>query len=260
MAFILIYLHGKRDASLSNQMRQSKAMSPDYSVRWWQERGLTPPEIDPAVFLTSRIHWRYAKGKPAVCSNGFFLGDSSHLMHRIAKRVATGNLKPFRLLFTSPPYHGVTNYYYDQWLRLWMLGGPDRPLSTGHIHKRKFESRSVYTELLSAVFKKCSEVMDQGGYVYVRTDAREVTFTTTLQILRNCFPQWTATVTPRPLQRPTQTALFGDKTSKPGEMDIILEGPEAPSLADHTRPPNSTAQYTNTQRRAATAGRASLVA
>lgn len=34
MAFILIHLHGKRETSLSNQMRQSKAMSPEYSVRW----------------------------------------------------------------------------------------------------------------------------------------------------------------------------------------------------------------------------------
>ena len=32
MAFILVHLHGKRSSSLSNQMRDSKAMAPDYSV------------------------------------------------------------------------------------------------------------------------------------------------------------------------------------------------------------------------------------
>jgi hypothetical protein len=225
MAFILIYLHGKREASLSNQMRQSKAMSPDYSVRWWRERGFSPPDIDPERFLATRVYWRYAKGVPAVCSNELLLGDSSHLMEEISKRVATGAQKPFKLLLTSPPYYGLTNYYYDQWLRLWMLGGPDRPTSTRHIHKRKFESWPVYTDLLSTVFKKCFEAMDQDAYVYVRTDARDVTFTTTLDVLRNCFPHWNVTIIPRPFQRPTQTALFGDKASKPGEVDIILEGP-----------------------------------
>ena len=33
MAFILIHLHGKRLGSLSNQMRDSKSMAPDYAVR-----------------------------------------------------------------------------------------------------------------------------------------------------------------------------------------------------------------------------------
>src|SRR5579863_216553 len=40
MAFLLVNLHGKRDGALSNQMRQTKSMSPDYAVRWWQDRGL----------------------------------------------------------------------------------------------------------------------------------------------------------------------------------------------------------------------------
>ena len=31
------------------------------------------------------------------------------------------------LFFTSPPYYGVTNYFYDQWLRFWLLGGPLKP-------------------------------------------------------------------------------------------------------------------------------------
>ena len=34
MSFILVYLHGKLDQTLSNQMRQTKAMGHIYSVRW----------------------------------------------------------------------------------------------------------------------------------------------------------------------------------------------------------------------------------
>ena len=36
MALILICLHDKTDAGLSNQMRQTKAFHPSYAVRWWK--------------------------------------------------------------------------------------------------------------------------------------------------------------------------------------------------------------------------------
>ena len=51
MALILISLHGKRGFSLSNQMRQMNAMAPSYSIRWWKEKNLTPPDIDPLAFI-----------------------------------------------------------------------------------------------------------------------------------------------------------------------------------------------------------------
>ena len=47
MALILISLHGKRQSSLSNQMRQSTAMAPNYCVRWWTEKDLVPPGYRP---------------------------------------------------------------------------------------------------------------------------------------------------------------------------------------------------------------------
>ena len=45
MALFLADWHGKRTDSLSNQMRQTKSLSPQYAVRWWDERGLKPPEL-----------------------------------------------------------------------------------------------------------------------------------------------------------------------------------------------------------------------
>jgi hypothetical protein len=42
-------------------------------------------------------------------------------------------LRPYRrrvkLVVTSPPYLDITDYHEDQWLRLWFLGGPDRPIT-----------------------------------------------------------------------------------------------------------------------------------
>ena len=66
MAFLLIYLHGKLGEGLSNQMRQTKAMGPNYSVRWWRERGLSPPEIDRYDFLLQRIRWAIRQRTPPL--------------------------------------------------------------------------------------------------------------------------------------------------------------------------------------------------
>ena len=42
---------------MSNQMRQMTAMAPDYSIRWWTEKNLTPPDIDPSYLpIEKRIH------------------------------------------------------------------------------------------------------------------------------------------------------------------------------------------------------------
>lgn len=118
-ALLLVYLHGKRDFALSNQMRQTKAMSPKYSIGWWRKRGLRPPVVDPVEFLESRIRWRYAKGRPQPTRSSMRFGDSrEHL--KLLRRRSYGSVS---LLLTSPPYFGVTNYFYDQWLRLWLLGG-----------------------------------------------------------------------------------------------------------------------------------------
>ncbi len=76
MAILLIYLHGKRDAAFSNQMRQTKSMAPDYAIRWWQEREMRPPDLDPLSFLGRRIAWRYAKGIPEAVSSHVYLGNS----------------------------------------------------------------------------------------------------------------------------------------------------------------------------------------
>jgi len=221
-ALLLVYLHGKRGQALSNQMRQAKAMSPEYSVAWWKEHFPEPPQVDPYEFMLKRVEWRYARGRPPVSKSEILLGDSVRILERVVKQVRNGLIKPFSLLFTSPPYFGITNYYYDQWLRLWLMGGPDRPCSPREKFKRKFESTEVYRDLLLSVFSTAASVMAKDATVYVRTDAREFTKQTTLEILRNCFPGWKEQIIDRPVIEETQTALYGDKSQKPGEVDIIL--------------------------------------
>lgn len=222
MAIILVYLHGKRPASLSNQMRQGKAMSPAYSIRWWRKNRLRPPDLDPVEFLRKRIEWRYAKGIPDLPTGKVILGDSRAVLPRLSRRMAEGRMQRFDLLFTSPPYCGVTNYYADQWLRLWMLGGPARPTSGGEFARGRLYARRRYAELLKSVFDGCAPLLKQDATVYVRTDARPFTYGATLRTLGEAFPRKSVTVQSRPYSRQTQTALFGDNSPKPGEVDIIL--------------------------------------
>ena len=222
MAFVLVYLHGKRSAALSNQLRDGKAMAPAYAVRWWRAKEMRPPTIDPLVFMTQRIEWRYSKGTPATRTGNVILGDSIKVLGTLSARVRRGTLKPFGLLFTSPPYMGVTNYYYDQWLRLWMLGGSTKPSMIEDPCARKFESPDGYRLLLESVFGSASETLAKSAAVYVRTDAREFTLETTLDVLRTYFPKKRLRQVRRPLHRRSQTALFGDKSKKPGEVDLIL--------------------------------------
>jgi len=79
---ILVYLHGKLGQSLSNQMRQSRSMSPEYAVKWWNSRGMRPPSIDPVSYIKSRVLWRYKYGVPGTSSkSSIFLDDlrNSHI-------------------------------------------------------------------------------------------------------------------------------------------------------------------------------------
>ncbi len=220
MAIILVDLHGKEGSALSNQMRQGKAMSPDYSIAWWKKEEKTAPNLEPISFLKKKIEWRYAKGIPRFNSRAIIHGDSLKRLPMLNRHL--GNNK-YKLLFTSPPYYSITNYFYDQWLRIWMLGGPEYPTYDGRSRwQKKFDSKEGYRHLLEAVFSHSKKLLDKDAVLYIRTDARQFTLDTTLDILSNLYPEKTFDCLSRPTSKLSQTALFGDKSSKPGEVDIIL--------------------------------------
>lgn len=222
MAFILVYLHGKHDAALSNQMRQTKAMAPRYAVEWWRERGLQPPVLDPGAFLRNRIGWRYAHGVPAIVQSHMFLGDCTRRVRGLSSRWSERKIRPARLLLTSPPYFQLTNYHYDQWLRLWMLGGqPDASRVHGR-NRGKFEGRAAYSALLVTAFRNASAYLAPDAVIYVRTGSRSFTYETTVAALAQVFPQHRVVAEARPYVRPTQTHLFGDRKPKAGEVDLVL--------------------------------------
>jgi hypothetical protein len=222
MALLLVNMHGKREASLSNQLRQTKSMSPDYAIAWWRGRDLKPPDVDPVAFMKKKLDWRYAKGRPARTNSRVYLGDSVRRLPEVRQRMGRLGIGPARLLFTSPPYYAITNYHYDQWLRLWLLGSPPNALRAGGAVCGKFQHRERYRDLLRQVFTKAAELLADDATVYVRTDRREVTFNTTTAVLKEVFPEKKLRYEAKPFRRPTQTRLFGDHAVKEGEVDLIL--------------------------------------
>ena len=217
-ALLLVYLHGKRGFALSNQMRQTKAMAPNYSIGWWRKRGLRPPAVDPVEFLEPRIRWRYAKGRPQPTRSSMRLGDSRDQL-KVMRRKSEGSA---RLLLTSPPYLGVTNYFYDQWLRLWLLGGEPTDSRVGGAVRGKFEHTDHYRSLLSAVFSASRPLLKQDATIYVRTDSRQQTLAITSEVLATVFPEWAIEVRARPMEGVSQTRLFRGDTRKEGDVDLVL--------------------------------------
>lgn len=222
MALLLVYLHGKTGQALSNQMRQTKALSPHYAIKWWAANGAKPPELDPVEFMQQRIRWRYAKGKVDTGESQVLLGNSTALLPRLAHRLQEKGEAKAALLLTSPPYFGVTNYHYDQWLRMWLLGfEPDAYVARGP-HQGRFTNQAGYRSLLEQVFCCAAKVVEKNAVIYIRTSKDPFTKNTTLAAILRAFPKKRLVERCRPFRKPTQTHLFGDKTPKPGEMDLIL--------------------------------------
>ena len=210
---ILVYLHGKLGGGLSNQMRQSKSMAPEYAVRWWKERGMSPPKIDAVDFIKRRIQWRYEKGSRINDSRSqIYLGEARAKLRRLKYVKAS-------LLVTSPPYMGITNYQYDNWIRLWLLGGPALPQGN---QEQRYGSKDRYEKMISGVFAAAKSLMKEDACLVVRTDRRKFTLETTTYALHDLWPSHRLFGRTTSANKPTQTALFGDKTVKPGEVDLLV--------------------------------------
>lgn len=188
-AFVLAHLHGRRGEALSNQMRADRAMGPEYSVNWWRARGLqTPPDYDPELFLAKKINWRYRKGAPKPGGCRIVNAESGELLRQA--RLAEGWGGGFSLLFTSPPYFGVTDYHAEQWLRLWLLGGPPAPAALTDQNRARFTSQKHYVALLDEVFGAAARLMNPRAAVYVRTSKHPFTLETTRKTLARHFPDY----------------------------------------------------------------------
>jgi hypothetical protein len=180
-----------------------------------------PPEINPVEFLKKRIVWRYQKGiTKTEVSSRIMLGGAQKELKNLSGIKSS-------LLITSPPYLGITNYEYDNWIRLWLLGG--NPLPGGSAEHR-YANKEKYELMLQGVFAESRRHLRGDASLVIRTDRRPFTLETTAYVLDGLWPHHRIFGRPSVSAKPTQTALFGDKSSKPGEVDLLAlpVGKQAP--------------------------------
>ena len=225
MAVIMVVLHHGIRRGLSNQIRQPKAMAPRYSVKWWKSRGLEkPPQVDVVKFLSGRINYLYARGVFRYGNSKALLGDSCTILASAEVEKWQQTHGGVKLLFTSPPYWSLVNYFKDQWLRLWMLGGKPSPAVRAHAYEKGFHSKDEYRHLIETVFERSAKMMRKDGIVVVRMDARPFTMQTVLNALDKSFPGHKRAKRGMAVTKgQTQTLLFNNATPpNAGERDLVL--------------------------------------
>ena len=219
MALLMVNLHGKRESALSNQLRQTKAMSPLYAVRWWKERGMKPRGTRPCRVhaeedcMALRERTDPSKRKPGLPRRQSGAPRCGGESQRRPARQA---------LFTSPPYHGVANYFYDSGCAFGSLAVRANPgvrektvsgsLRTGAsmwICSRQYSARS-------------KPLLTRDATVYVQTDAQKFTLGATIEALERAFPEKRLRKEYRSRPNVTQTALFGSTISPEGEVDLLM--------------------------------------
>ena len=167
-AMALGALHGESHRSaryLSNRMPRTISTKPDYSVRWWKERKLEPPRRDTFAVLRELARFRFSVD-PAPLRGKVIQGDARNAGRQIRK--ARGKVK---LVVTSPPYLNVTDYAEDQWLRLWFLGGSDRPKIRLHKDDRIID-RAAYWQFLQQSWSGLAPLLAPKSHVVIRIGGR----------------------------------------------------------------------------------------
>lgn len=146
-ALMLGTLHGESHVSpryLSNRMPRTISTKPAYSVRWWRTHGYEAPSRDVFNILRGQTDFRFASC-PARLRGHVAMADA-----RSAGVTFPELTNSVDLIITSPPYLDTTNFEEDQWLRLWFLGGEDRPIYGRKSDHRHLKSDSYWRFLREA--------------------------------------------------------------------------------------------------------------
>jgi DNA modification methylase len=162
---ILGALHGPRQkifsSYLSNQCPRTYAPKPDYSVRFWKEKKLTPQPVD-VVGIVSHRAKRYYSEQPTVFSE-VRLSDS-----REEQALSLNGFNyAFNWIITSPPYYGMRTYIPDQWLRNWFVGGSD---TVDYSNNRQIahSSPKVFIDNLHRVWQNTARVSRPEARLIIR--------------------------------------------------------------------------------------------
>ena len=170
-AMMLGLLHGESHRSqfcLSNRMPRTISTKPDYSIRWWTERELSPPRREVFETLRNAALFRY-RLPPAARVGLVRQADARSVSNAFPELYGRVNL-----VVTSPPYLDTTDYAEDQWLRLWFLGGAPRP----ELRKNRDDRHTQIAEywaFLNAAWYGLGPLLSHRATVVVRIGGMKLT-------------------------------------------------------------------------------------
>ncbi len=215
MAFIALHMQDKRGAGLSNVLWPTIACSPRYAVGWWMNQGLTrPPDVDPINLLADKIRRRYQYGIPQQAEGMAILGDARSELQR-QTNIDAG------LLITSPPYCGVTDYWNDHWIRLWILG---YKFKKDWSRSAKFLNKACYQELIHGVLQESRRHLKEGGAVLVRSDQRRQTAKMYITAMRETWPRRKLFIRASTAPHNGISNHHGRGGRKAKEIDLLIPG------------------------------------
>ena len=213
MGFIALHVQDKLGAGLSNNLWPTIACSPRYAVEWWSKNGYhQPPQMDPVALLTDKIRRRYEYGTPKQAAGSAALSDAREALRREPK-LAAG------LLITSPPYHGVTDYWNDHWIRLWLLGYRMRK---DWKRSARYENTESYRGLIQDVFQEAKQHLKDEAAILVRSDLRRRTAEICLDVLQTTWPQHKVLISTSVAPHKGVSAHHGRGGSRAKECDFLI--------------------------------------
>jgi hypothetical protein len=164
-SLVLGSLHGEMDKSkyyLSNQMPRTISTKPAYSIRFWHERRLKPPQRDVFEVLRCRAAFRYES--PPPIGKAVVLHCDMRELPWVRERLPS----TIRCAITSPPYFDVTNFEEDQWLRLWFLGGPPYPTRNRVSRDDRHSFEDNYWRFIADMWRSLGAILCPRAHVVVR--------------------------------------------------------------------------------------------
>lgn len=237
MAFIALHAQDRKGGGLSNSMSPTIAYSPSYAVKWWTAHGLTqPPELDPVAMLSDKIRRRYRYGTPEQAASVTLLGDAREELPK-QSRLNAG------LLMTSPPYCGVTDYWNDHWIRLWLLGYEFRK---DWRKSARYENRADYRTLIRVVFQEAYGHLKNGAAVLVRSDRRRHTAEMCIAVLQEIWPNRKLLIRETTAPYKGISVQHGRGGRKAKEIDLLIPGRRGRSWWEYEgfRPLEAVSDYT----------------
>ena len=145
----------------SNQMPRTFASKPEYSVRYWRDRKMLPPNVSVVEVLRKKIKriTDLSANSPSRIRNVKCLDAR--------KSTSFSKIKGPTVTVTSPPYYGMRTYVQDQWLRMWFLGGSEE-IDYGNDIQLCHTGHERFTTDLSKVWANISTRAQDEAHLYVR--------------------------------------------------------------------------------------------